>query len=84
MNSTPLLVDNTFAIKLDKYPRIHGRTNHIKTKYHEIQYHVKANTIHLRHCSTSDQLADMFTKVLGRENLERFRKMFGLTNNPSD
>ena len=38
-----------------------------------IRHHVEAKTIHLRHCSTNEQIADMFTKALGRENLERFR-----------
>ena len=35
-NSTPLLIDNTFAIKLAKNPRFHDRTKHINTKYHLI------------------------------------------------
>jgi hypothetical protein len=32
VNSTPLLVDNTFAIKLAKNPRFYDRTKHINTK----------------------------------------------------
>ena len=34
--STPLLVDNTSAIKLAKNPRFHDRTKHINKKYHLI------------------------------------------------
>ena len=83
-NSPPLLVDNTFAIKLAKNPRFHDRTKHINKKYHLIQHHVEAKTIHLRHCSTNDQIADIFTKALGREKFERFRNMLRLTNTPSD
>ena len=49
-----------------------------------IQHHVEAKTIHLRHCSTNEQIADNFTKVLGREKLELFKMMLGLTNIPSD
>jgi hypothetical protein len=38
VNSTPLLVDNTSAIKLAKNPRFHDRNKHINTKYHMILY----------------------------------------------
>ena len=83
-NSTPLLLDNTFAIKLAMNPRFHDRTKHINTKYHLIRHHVEAKTIHLRHCSTNDQVPDIFTKALGREKFEIFRNMLGLTNTASD
>jgi hypothetical protein len=62
VNSTPLLVDNTSSIKLDKNPRFHDQTKHINTKYHLIQYHVEVKTINLRHCSTNEKIADIFTK----------------------
>jgi len=84
VQSTPLMIDNTSAIKLAKNPKFHDRTKHINTKYHLIRHHVEAKTIHLRHCSTNEQIADIFTKALGREKLERFRTMLGLTNIPSD
>ena len=84
VQSTPLMIDNTSAIKLAKNPKFHDRTKHINNKYHLIRHHVEAKTIHLRHCSTNEQIADIFTKALGREKLERFRTMLGLTNIPSD
>ena len=84
VHSTPLLIDNTSAIKLAKNPKFHDRTKHIYTKYHLIQHHVEAKTIHLQHCSRNEQIADIFTKALGREKFERFKMMLGLTNIPSD
>eukprot|EP00253_Pinus_taeda_P013022 PITA_13022 len=84
VQSTPLMIDNTFAIKLAKNPKFHDRTKHINTKYHLIRHHVEAKTINLRHCSTNEKIADIFTKALGREKLERFRTMLGLTNIHSD
>eukprot|EP00253_Pinus_taeda_P020448 PITA_20448 len=84
VQSTPLMIDNTSAIKLAKNPKFHDQTKHINTKYRLIQHHVEAKTIHLRHYSTNEQIADIFTKALGREKLERFRMMLGLTNIPSD
>ena len=84
VQSTPLMIDNTFAINLAKNPKFHYQTKHINTKYHLIRNHVEAKTIHLHHCSTNEKIADIFTKALGREKLERFRTMLGLTNIPSD
>eukprot|EP00253_Pinus_taeda_P031898 PITA_31898 len=84
VQSTPLMIDNTSAIKLAKNPKLHDRTKHKNTKYHLIRHHVEAKTIHLRHCSTNEKIADIFTKALGREKLERFRTMLGLTNIPLD
>jgi hypothetical protein len=49
-----------------------------------IQHHVEAKTIDLIHCSTNEQIANIFTQALRRENFEKFRKMLGLTNTPSD
>eukprot|EP00253_Pinus_taeda_P028844 PITA_28844 len=84
VQSTPLMINNTSAIKLDKNPKFHDRTKHINTKYHLIQDHVEAKAIHLHHYSKNKQIADIFTKALGREKFERFRTMLGLTNIPSD
>ena len=84
VQTIPLMIDNTFAMKLAKNPKFHDRTKHINTKYHLIRHHVEAKTIHLCDCSTNEQIANIFTKALGREKLERFRMMLGLTNIPSD
>ena len=84
MHSTPLLIDNTFAIKLENNPKFHNQKKHINTKYHLILHHVEAKTIRLHHCSTNEQIADIFTNALGRDKFERFRMMLGLTNVPSD
>eukprot|EP00253_Pinus_taeda_P021111 PITA_21111 len=66
VQSTPLMIDNTSTINLAKNPKFHDRTKHINTKYHLIRHHVEAKTIHLRHYSTNEQIADIFTKALGR------------------
>ena len=84
MNATPLLLDDTFAVKLAKNPRFHDQTNQINTKYHLIRYHVEAKTIHLRHCSTNEKIADIFTKAHRKEEFEKFGMTLGLKNTPSD
>lgn len=74
-HSTPLLIENTYTTNLAKNPKFDDRTKHINTKYHLIRHHVEAKKIHLRHCSTNEQIANIFTKSLGREKFERFRMM---------
>ena len=70
MHSTPVITDNTSAIKLAKNPKFHDRTKHINTKYHLIRHHIEAKTIHLRHCSTNEQTTDIFTKALDEKSLK--------------
>ena len=82
VSSTPLLIDNQSAIKMAKNPIFNDHTKHINTKYHLIRHHVKDGSIELKYCPTADQLADIFTKALGREKFEKFRGMLGLI--PSD
>ena len=84
MNSTPLFIDNCFAIQMDKNPKFHDQTKHINTKYHLIQHHVEAKTIHLTQCSTSEQIVDIFTKESGHEKSEKFRMHLVMSNVPSD
>jgi hypothetical protein len=84
VNYTPLLVDNNYATKLAKNPIFHDQTKHIDTKYHLIQYLVEAKTIDFGHCYTNEQIAYIFTKVLGREKNDKFIMILGLKNIPSD
>jgi len=49
-----------------------------------IRQHVEINTIHLRHCSPTEKIADIFTKSLGREKFEKFINMLGFVNTPLD
>lgn len=84
VHSTPLMIYNTYAINLAKYPKFHDRAKHINTKYHLIRHHVEAKKIHLYHCSINEQIGDIFTKALGIEKFERFKMMLGLINIPSD
>ena len=78
------MINNTYTIKLDKNPRFHDWTKHMNTKYHLIWHHVESKIVHLQHCSTNEQIVDIFTKALGWEMFERFRTMLGLTKSPSD
>ncbi len=56
----------------------HVRTKHIEVHYHFIREKVLAGEIDLIYVSTEDQVADIFTKVLGVEKHHRFRSMLGV------
>jgi hypothetical protein len=56
----------------------HARTKHIEVHYHFIKEKVLVSDIDLIYVSTEDQVADIFTKVLGAEKHRRFRSMLGV------
>ena len=61
-----LMVENQSAITLSKNPVHHNCTKHINTHYHFIRECVEDKKIEITFIQTDDQLADMFTKALGR------------------
>jgi hypothetical protein len=67
--------DNISSILLANNPVYHTRTKHIEVHYHFIREKVLAKEIDFIHVSTEDQVADIFTKVLGTNKLKNFQKM---------
>ena len=61
-----VMVDNQSTITLSKNPVHHSRTKHIDTWYHLIRQCVEDKKIEIGFIRTEDQLADIFTKALGR------------------
>ncbi|XXG89958.1 hypothetical protein AAC387_Pa12g1837 [Persea americana] len=76
--STTIHVDNKSAIELAKNPKQHGRSKHIDIRYHFIRDHVKQKTVKLKYCSTTEQVADIFTKALPTDTFTRLRKRLGM------
>jgi hypothetical protein len=70
--------DNLSIIQLARNPVFHARTKHIEVHYHFIREKVLAGEIDLIYVSTEDQVADIFTKVLGAEKHRRFHNMLGV------
>ena len=59
-----LYCDNLSVISIYKNPVQHSRIKHIDIRHHYIQNLVEDKIIDLRHISTENQLADIFTKGL--------------------
>ena len=78
--SEPVLIneDNKSAIAIARNPQFHGRVKHINIKYHFIREQVNDNNIELKYCQTSEMIADMLTKGLGKVKFEKLRQMAGV------
>jgi hypothetical protein len=72
-SKVPLLCDNESAIKLANNPMQHFRTNHIDIRHHFLRDHEAKGDIALRHISTEQQLADIFTKPLDEQRFYALR-----------
>nr|GEZ61383.1 integrase, catalytic region, zinc finger, CCHC-type, peptidase aspartic, catalytic [Tanacetum cinerariifolium] len=57
---------------------MYARSNHIDIRYHFIKEHVENGVIELYFVNTEYQLADLFTKALGRERIEFLNNKLGM------
>ena len=72
------MCDNISAVSISKNLVFHGRTKHIKIKYHFIREVQQSNEVLLVHCSSENQLADIFTKTLPMERFEALKQKIGV------
>ena len=75
---TIIMCDNTSIIKLSKNPVMHGRSKHIKVRFHFLRDLVKSEKIELVHCGTQKQVDDVMTKALKLEAFQRLREKMGM------
>ncbi|GJT90775.1 retrovirus-related pol polyprotein from transposon TNT 1-94 [Tanacetum coccineum] len=70
--------DNKSAIALCCNNVQHSKSNHIDIRFHFIKEHVENGVIELYFVNTEYQLADIFTKALGRERIEFLINKLGM------
>ncbi|CAM8986787.1 unnamed protein product [Rhodiola kirilowii] len=79
-----LWCDNLGATYLTANPVFHARTKHIEINFHFVREKVAQGALDVRFISTSDQLADVFTKPATRQTLHHFRNNLNLVSCGSD
>nr|GFB80396.1 hypothetical protein [Tanacetum cinerariifolium] len=77
-NKIPMYYDNKSAIALCCNNVQHFRSKHIDIRYHFIKEHVENGVTELYFVNTKYQLADLFTKALGRERIEFLINKLGM------
>ncbi|GKD69612.1 retrovirus-related pol polyprotein from transposon TNT 1-94 [Tanacetum coccineum] len=83
-NKIPMYCDNKSAIALCCNNVQHSRSKHIDIRFHFIKEHVENGVIELYFVNTEYQLADIFTKALGRERIEFLINKLGMRSFTSD
>nr|GEX50781.1 probable E3 ubiquitin-protein ligase RZFP34 [Tanacetum cinerariifolium] len=78
LNKTPMYCDNKSAIALCCNNVQHSRSKHIDIRYHFIKEQVENGVIELYFVNTEYQLADLFTKALGRDITEFLINKLGM------
>nr|GEX20643.1 hypothetical protein [Tanacetum cinerariifolium] len=77
-NKIPMYCDNKSVIALCCNNVQHSRSKHIDIRYHFIIEQVENEVIELYFVNTVYQLADLFTKALGRERIEFLINKLGM------
>lgn len=64
-----MMCDNHSCIAIAKNPVFYAHTKQIEVHYHFVRELILEDIIKLLYCPTADNLADVFTKALPREQL---------------
>ena len=73
-----ILCDNTSAINISKNPVQHSRTKHISIRYFFLKDKVTEGAIKMEFVPTTEQIADIFTKALPKDQFVSLREKLGV------
>jgi len=76
------LCDNKSAINISNNLVMHSKTKHILIKFHFLQERVTEKHVKLEYVGTKEQVVDIFTKPLPRENFEYLGDILGVIPAP--
>jgi hypothetical protein len=75
----PIHCDNTSALNLSKNPIFHSKTKHILIKYHFLREQVNNIVVFFHYIPSKDQIVDIFTKSLPKDQFEYLCQKLGVT-----
>ena len=78
VKATVIYEDNQGAIEISKNPKHHNRTKHIDLSFHFTCERVSSKEVTVVHCPTSNMIADVMTKALGRVQFQKLRDVLGV------
>lgn len=74
---TPIMEDNQGCLFIAKNPET-KRSKHVDVKYHMVRENVWKKEVDLIYVPSEDQIADILTKPLNRNQFQKFCRMMGL------
>jgi hypothetical protein len=81
---TPILwCDNQSTVAMTKDPIFSGRSKHIEARYFFIRELVQAGKVQAKHIPGCDNVADIFTKPLSKEDHYRLMDKLGVKQLPT-
>ena len=66
--------DNLAALELANQPKLRPRTKHLAVRLHHFRDHVQRKDIQIQHVASKQQVADIFTKPLPKEQFTYLRQ----------
>ena len=78
LGAAVILSDNTGALANIRGIPISPRTKHIGVRFHRVRGEVLKGNINPQYIHTSENIADMFTKILPKASFVKFREMSGM------
>lgn len=77
-HTIPLLCDNTSALNMAKNLVQHKSTKSIDVRHHFLRDNVEKGNICMQFCKAEDQIADILTNALSKDQFEKNRLRLGM------